>query len=150
MKEKLASILTTSHKRTVLSRRCLKTMQKLTGIERRQDAKITAARQHYNSLSSRSKRQFLKRFRMDRYKEATQFDSSIPLEEQVNAPLVVPGFDPPEMHLPEKSMNLPNFIRHDIMSPPKMPQPTAEPSGRGCKMTRGGARRGRGRGGAKY
>ncbi|KAI6176511.1 hypothetical protein M3Y97_00806200 [Aphelenchoides bicaudatus] len=151
MKEKLASILTTAHKQTVLGRRCIQTMKKLSGVEKAQNAKISVVRQHYNSLSNRSKNQFVKRYRMEKFNEATQFESDIRAEDNLKAPLVIPGFNPPD-EKPESSLKLPSYVRNEILSPPKVQLSTADDirsSIRGGKISRGRGGR-RIRRGAKY
>lgn len=80
-------------------------MKKLSGIEKIQNAKIAIVRQHYNSLSSRSKSQFVKRFRIQRFNESTQIETDVRPEDNLKASLVIPGFDPPDV-IPESSLKV--------------------------------------------
>ncbi|KAI6220588.1 hypothetical protein M3Y99_01604500 [Aphelenchoides fujianensis] len=151
--EGMASLLTVNHKRTVLSRRCGVTMQKLAGVERENKKTIDELREHYNSLSSRNKDNMLRRYRVARYNQATRFDEDVPLEQNLNAPLPVPGFDPPDMHRgPENWADTPHFVRNEVLQPPKPPPVVVEekqPATRGRGGARGarGGGRGRKRGG---
>ncbi|KAI6187681.1 hypothetical protein M3Y98_00270700 [Aphelenchoides besseyi] len=153
-KERIASLLTVAHKRKSLNRRCFKTMEKLSGVMEKQKSELRTVRQHYNSLSSRGKKMFLKRYRVSRYNQATRFDPEVPIEDNLNAPLPVPGFNPPDMHQgAENWIDLPDFVRNEILSQPKPPPVVVEESrsstrgGRGGTRGRGGNRGGRRRGG---
>lgn len=116
-------------------------MKKLSGVEKSQNAKISLVKQHYNSLSTRSKSQFVKRFRMDKFNESTQFESTVPLEDNLKAPLVISGFNVSDSTSVDSSLKLPNYIRNDILSPQKVQLSNSDElrsSMRGGKMTRGG------------
>lgn len=165
LKERFASLLTVAHKRIVLSRRCTKTMQKLVGVDRERERRVDAVQQHYAALSTRSKQQFLKRFRSTHYNETTLALRGVTrAADHLQAPLPVPGLDseaddaasncqPSDGEVSEDEQHtklaarrfsdLPAFVRHEILSPPKRQEPTIEERG----ATRGGrgARGGRGR-----
>jgi hypothetical protein len=77
---------------------------------------------------------------MERFNETTQIESDVRQEDNLKAPLVVPGFQPDdsELHLP--SSKLPIYIQNDILSPPKVQLSSSDElrsSMRGGKMGRG-------------
>ena len=171
LKERFASLLTVAHRRLVLSRRCMRTMQKLVGVERERERHIDAVRQHYAALSARSKHQFLKRFRTKNYNETTLAIRGVArAAENLQAPLPVPGFDDEDdddddgdddneaaetmeetkakdAKLAKRQFSaLSGFVQHEILSPPKRQKPTIEERGATRGGRGGGARGGGGRG----
>ncbi|CAD5214157.1 unnamed protein product [Bursaphelenchus okinawaensis] len=143
IKEKLSSLLTIEHKRVVLEKRCLRTVQRLTGELKRQEDVKDQKRKEFQSLSQRSRNQFIKRQRMTRFNSKTKFDPSISTEENLAAPLPVPGFEPEE-EIDIKKDNTPfaRAVKNEILNPTKT---KAEKDAKklNIKNIRGGKRGGR-------
>lgn len=69
-------------------------------------------------MSARAKQQFLRRQRISRYYQRTKFDSSVPIEDNLAAPLPVPGFKQTNQE-PEQRTPFAQALRNEIIHPPK-------------------------------